>query len=331
MVVKGEIALELRVLRYFLTVADEGNITKAAEVLHVTQPTLSRQMTDLEEEVGVRLMIRGKRALKLTGEGLVFKQQAENILKLADQLEHAFSEGKDIPGGVIKIGASESAGSRALAGCMKRFTERYPLVQFDLYNGMADDIKEMVERGELDLGLVLEPIDTSKFEYITLPSKEVWGILVPKDHILASQKVITVDDIKKYGLIMPKREKALSHVLNWMGCRETDLEIRTYYNILSNAALLVEAGMGCAVCLEGALSVHSSPDICFRQVLPKHVSRSVILWKKKRAVSNGIADLFIQAVHMDFSGNVRHAEDSFQRESANFRGGVQWLRHISGE
>ena len=293
--IEGGNSLELRVLQYFLTVANEGNITKAAETLHVTQPTLSRQMKELEDEIGVCLMIRGKRAVKLTNEGYLFKQRAENIIGLTDELKHTFSDQKDIVCGTIRIGSTEALGSRVLAEYMKKFQEKYPRVLFELYNGMADNIKEMVEHGDLDLGFVLDPVDISKFEYIKLPKNERWGVLIRKDHALAEKEVITVDDIKKYALIMPKREKALSHILNWMKCEEKDLQIRAYYNILSNTALLVEAGMGCAVCLEGALAVHASPDICFRQVMPEHMTGGVILWKRNYQLFRA-ASLFIRMI-----------------------------------
>ena len=139
--------MELRVLKYFLTVADEGNITRAADILHVTQPTLSRQLIELEDEMGTPLLIRGKRSVTLTEEGFLFRQQAETIVELADKLEHTFTDKKDIICGTIRIGATEAMGGRTLAACMTEFREKYPEVQFDLYNGMADNIKEMVERG----------------------------------------------------------------------------------------------------------------------------------------------------------------------------------------
>ena len=272
--------MELRVLKYFLTVADEGNITRAADILHVTQPTLSRQLIELEDELGTALLIRGKRSVTLTDEGFLFKQQAEMIVELSDKLEHTFKDKKDVVCGTIRIGASEAVGCRALALYMKEFREKYPDVQFDLYNGMADNIKEMLERGLLDLGLVLEPVDTAKFEYVRLPQKETWGLLLRKDHELAEKETLTVEEIRQYPLIMPGRENAKNEVLHWLQCEESHLNIPAYYNLLSNAALLVEAGMGCAVCLDGALSIHADPDLCFRQILPEHTTRSVILWKK---------------------------------------------------
>ena len=287
--------MELRVLKYFLTVADEGNITRAADILHVTQPTLSRQLIELEDELGTALLIRGKRSVTLTDEGFLFKQQAEMIVELSDELEHIFKDKKDVVCGTIRIGASEAVGCRALALYMKEFREKYPDVQFDLYNGMADNIKEMLERGLLDLGLVLEPVDTAKFEYVRLPQKETWGLLLRKDHELAEKETLTVEEIRQYPLIMPGRENAKNEVLHWLQCEESHLNIPAYYNLLSNAALLVEAGMGCAVCLDGALSIHADPDLCFRQILPEHTTRSVILWKKNHLFSQA-ASLFVQTI-----------------------------------
>ena len=287
--------MELRVLKYFLTVADEGNITRAADILHVTQPTLSRQLIELEDELGTALLIRGKRSVTLTDEGFLFKQQAEMIVELSDKLEHNFKDKKDVVCGTIRIGASEAVGCRALALYMKEFREKYPDVQFDLYNGMADNIKEMLERGLLDLGLVLEPVDTAKFEYVRLPQKETWGLLLRKDHKLAEKETLTVEEIRQYPLIMPGRENAKNEVLHWLQCEESHLNIPAYYNLLSNAALLVEAGMGCAVCLDGALSIHADPDLCFRQILPEHTTRSVILWKKNHLFSQA-ASLFVQTI-----------------------------------
>ena len=287
--------MELRVLKYFLTVADEGNITRAADILHVTQPTLSRQLMELEGEMGTQLLIRGKRSVTLTDDGFLFKQQAETIVELADKLEHTFTDQKDIICGTIRIGATEAVGGRTLARYMKEFREKYPGVQFDLYNGMADNIKEMVEHGLLDLALVMEPIDTARFEYVRLPQKETWGILIRKDHELAQKETVTLEDIKQYPLIMPGRENAKDQILHWMQCEERHLNIPAYYNILSNAALLVEAGMGCAVCLDGALSIHADPGLCFRRILPEHTTRSVILWKKNHLFSQA-ASLFVQTI-----------------------------------
>lgn len=288
--------MELRVLRYFLTAVNEGNITRAADILHVTQPTLSRQLIELENELGTTLLIRGKRSLTLTDDGMLFRQQAEEIVELADKAEQTFAGKNDAIGGVISIGATEALGGRALARYMNMFLEKYPGVRFDLYNEMADNIKDKLEKGLLDLGLLLEPVDTKKYEFLRLSQKESWGILLRKDHPLAEKEEIYVQDLREYPLMLPKRENARNEVLNWMQCEESHLNVPVNYNLLSNVALLVEAGIGCAVCLDGALSIHCSPDICFRPVFPEHTTRSVLLWKKNH-LFHPAASLFIQMLH----------------------------------
>lgn len=288
--------MEFRTLRYFLTVVSEGNMTKAADILHVTQPTLSRQMMDLEEELGTTLLVRGKRSLTLTDDGFLFKQQAEEIVGLAEKAERTFIGKKETVSGVIAIGAVEALGGKILAGYMKEFRERYPGVQFELHNEMADSIKEKMDKGLLDMGLLLEPVDTVKYEFMRLSQKETWGIFMRKDHPLAVKEYLTVEDIKAYPLMMPSRPVARRELLNWMRCDESELNIPVNYNLLSNVALLVEAGMGSAVCLDGALSVHYSCDTCFKPVFPEHTTRSVLLWKKNRLL-HPAASLFIQMIH----------------------------------
>lgn len=288
--------MELRVLRYFLTAVNEGNITRAADILHITQPTLSRQLIELEKELGTILLVRGKRSLTLTDDGMLFRQQAEEIVELADKAKRTFMGKKDTISGVIAIGASEALGGRVLAKYMGKFLEKYPSVRFDLYNEMADTIKDKMEKGLLDLGLLLEPVDTNKYEFLRLSQKETWGVLLRKDHPLAEKEKIYVQDLWQYPLILPKRENARNEVLHWLQCDENHLSVPVNYNLLSNVVLLVEAGIGCAVCLDGALSIHYSPDICFRSVLPEQTTRSVLLWKKNHLFQPA-ASLFIQMLH----------------------------------
>ncbi|HIU77795.1 MAG TPA: LysR family transcriptional regulator [Candidatus Pelethocola excrementipullorum] len=288
--------MELRVLRYFLTAVDEGNITRAADILHITQPTLSRQLIELEKELGTTLLIRGKRSLTLTDDGMLFKQQAEEIVELADKAERTFIGKKDTVSGVIALGATESVGSRVLSKYICKFIEKYPKVQFDLYSETADSIKDKIEKGLLDLGLLLEPVDNNKYEFLRLSQKETWGVLLRKDHPLAEKETIYVEDLKSYRLFLPKREGARNEVLNWIGCEESHLNVSVNYNLLSNVAILVDEGLGCAVCLDGALSIHYSPDILFKPVFPEHTTRSVLLWKKNHLFQPA-ASLFIQMIN----------------------------------
>lgn len=289
--------MELRTLRYFLAVAQEKNITRASDILHVTQPTLSRQMIDLEEELGTTLMLRGKNGLTLTDDGIFFRQRAGEIVELADRLEQAFVEKNTDISGVISIGAAEAIGSRLFAKLIKQFSEKYPLVQYNLYNETADNIEERMDKGLIDVGLLLEPVDTSKYDFIRLSQKETWGVLMRDDHPLAGLEFIVPEDITQYPLILPLRERVRAEILNWLKCEEKELNIPLSYTLLSNAVLLVEEGLGCAFCLDGALAIHSSPSLKFIPIYPEQTTRSVLVWKKKHLFSPAIS-LFIQEINM---------------------------------
>lgn len=289
--------MELRTLRYFLAAAQEENLTRAADILHVTQPTLSRQMMDLERELGTTLMLRGKNGLTLTDDGIFFRQRAEEIVELADRLEQAFVERNAEVSGLITIGASEAVGSRLFAKLIKHFSDKYPLVQFHLYNEMADYIKDRLDKGLVDIGLLLEPVDTLKYDFVRLSQKETWGILMRDDHPLAGAEAISPDEIAEYPLILPLRERVRNEILHWIKREEKDLKIPLSYTLLSNAALLVEAGLGCAFCLDGALSIHSSPRLRFVPIYPEHTTRSVLVWKKNQLFS-AATSLLIQEINM---------------------------------
>ena len=289
--------MELRTLRYFLTAANEENITRAADILHVTQPTLSRQLMDLEKELGTTLMLRGKKGMTLTDDGFYFRQRAEEIVELADRLEHDFAERNTDISGVVIIGASEAIGSRHFAKLIARFSGKYPLVQFNLYNEMADQIKDRLDKGLVDVGLLLEPVDTSKYDFIRLAQKETWGILIRRDHPLAERESVDPRELISYPLILPLRERVRKEILSWLKCEEKDLKIPLYYTLLSNTALLVEEGLGCAFCLDGALSIHSSPELRFVPITPEHTTHSVLIWKKNHLFSP-VTSLFIQELNM---------------------------------
>lgn len=289
--------MELRTLRYFLATAMEGNITRAADILHVTQPTLSRQLMDLEKELGTTLVIRGKKGLTLTDDGLYFRQRAEEIIELAERLERQFVEKSENISGVINIGATEAIGSRILAKLIRNFSKKYPLVQFNLFNEMADTIKDRLDKGLEDIGLLLEPVDVLKYDYVRLTQKETWGILVRNDHPLAARNAVSAQEMADYPLILPSREKVRAEIINWIGKDEKDLCIPLSYTLLSNAVLLVEEGLGCAFCLDGALALRNSPNLCFIPISPEHTTRSVLVWKKNQMFSPATS-LFIQEINM---------------------------------
>ena len=289
--------MELRTLRYFLAAAQEENITKAAEILHLTQPTLSRQIMDLERELGVTLMLRGKNGLTLTDEGIFFRQRAQEIVELADRLEKNFAQRQNHISGMVVIGASEVAGSQTLAKLIKEFSERYPAVQFTLYNETVDNIKDRLEKGLVDIGLLLEPIDVTRYDYVRLARQDTWGLLVREDHPLAEQESLTAEEAASCPLLLPLRENIRAEILHWLGREEAELRIPLFYTLLSNAALMVAEGLGCAFCMDGALAIRSDPRLRFIPLEPRRMTHSALVWKKNRLFSPA-ASLFIQEIHL---------------------------------
>lgn len=289
--------MELRTLRYFLAAAREENITKAAEILHLTQPTLSRQIIDLERELGVTLMLRGKNGLTLTDDGIFFRQRAQEIVELADRLEKNFAERQGDISGMVVIGASEAVGGQTLAKLIKEFSGKYPAVQFTLYNETVDNIKDRLDKGLADIGLLLEPIDMTKYDYVRLSQQDTWGLLVRDDHPLTKKASLAAEDVASYPLILPLRENIRAEILHWLGRGEKDLKIPLFYTLLSNAALMVAEGLGCAFCMDGALAIRSDPRLRFIPLEPRRMTYSVLVWKKNNLFSTA-ASLFIQEINL---------------------------------
>ena len=285
--------MELRVLRYFLTVAQEGNITKAADILHVTQPTLSRQLMDLEAELGTTLFIRGKRAITLTDDGHLLRQRAQEIVELAEKTQREFTEQREEVRGVVSIGCVETMGSRFLADTIAQFHKQYPAVQFDLYNGYSDDIKERLDKGLLDVGLVMTPVEISKYDFFRLPQQDIWGVLCAKGAPLARKDSVTPADLSQEPLIMPKRAPVRNEILNWLGVPTEQLHIVATHTLLSNSVLLVERGVGYAFTLNGSLAMRSSDKTKFIPLSPQRTAESVFIWKKNN-MFHPAATLFLQ-------------------------------------
>lgn len=277
--------MELRVLKYFLTVAQEKNITKAAEILHITQPTLSRQLMELEEELHTKLFIRGKRNITLTNNGLFLKERAEEILELSEKTRNDFLSNKNIIKGIISVGCVEAECINSFIDIIKNFKNKYPAVQFDLYNGYGDDIKEKIEKGIVDIGVVLEPIDISKYDFVKLSQKEKWGLLVNTENPLAEKHEISLNEFFSYPIILPKRGAVQNEILNWFNEKMINPNITAFYNLLSNAVIFVEKGLGCAVCMEGALGIKNNKNVKFIPFTPEKTTKGVIIWRKNKILS----------------------------------------------
>ncbi|SHO52350.1 LysR family transcriptional regulator [Anaerocolumna xylanovorans] len=285
--------MDIRVLRYFLAVAKEGNITKAAENLHITQPTLSRQMIELEEEMGTSLFIRGKRQITLTNNGILFQQRAKEIVSLIDKTERDMSEQNDLVGGVISIGCVESIASQALPKVLAEFVKVHPMVKYELYSADGDDIREKIDRDDIDMGILLEPIEAAKYDYIRLPFYEQWGIVMKKSDPLAKKKAISVENILEVPLIVPRRTIVQDEIAKWLGVTNDKLNIVASHNLLTNALLLVQNDMGYAICVRGAYSIRETDNICFVPFEPGKTTGHVLAWKKNQ-IFNSATSLFIQ-------------------------------------
>ena len=235
--------MEIRVLKYFLTVAKEGSITRAANSLHLTQPTLSRQLMDLEKELGHKLLIRGKSNISLTPEGIILRKRAEEIIDMVEKTEADFSAMNKIIGGDIYIGGGETDSMKYIAEIMKDLQNEYPDIKFHIYSGNAEDVTEKLEKGLLDFGLLIQPIDLSKYDYLSMPEKDVWGVVMRKDSPLAAKNEITLYDLKDVPIIasrqMSKKYSAESGFLDWFGEEFDNLNISATYNLVYNAAKMV--------------------------------------------------------------------------------------------
>jgi DNA-binding transcriptional LysR family regulator len=287
--------MEIRVLKYFLTVAREESITKAAEILHITQPTLSRQLMQLEEELGTQLFIRGKNKITLTDEGMLLRSRAGEIVDLNDRTEREFREQDKLIGGEIFIGAGETYAMHVLAGLMREFIKEYPLVKYNLHSGNADDIKERIDKGLIDIGLLTEPVNIEKYDFIRLPQKEAWGVLLPKTSPLAKKEHITPEDLVGMPIMISKRTIVQNEIGNWFGTYYEKLNIIATYNLINNAAIMVEEGLGCALCFEKLVNINEKTNLCFKPFYPKLETGTVIVWKKHQVFSAATAK-FIERI-----------------------------------
>ena len=285
--------MELRLLEYFLTVVREENISKAAEVLHVTQPTLSRQMKELEDELHTTLFIRGKR-LTLTDSGVMLRRRAEEVVSLMNKIDSEFREQEEISG-VISVGSGGLMATKILPELIEHFRERYPLVSFDIITGNADLIKERLEHGLLDFGILLEPVDIEKFDYLRLPTKEVWGVLFPADHKFACEQAITRKQLKELPLVLTSRTALRSEIEEWLRYPVSELDVIATMNLIDNVAPLAERGIACVLTIEGAVELFDPARFAFRPLTPELSMTSVLAWKKLSPYS-GAAGKFLEYI-----------------------------------
>ena len=280
--------MEFRLLEYFLAVAREQNITAAAESLHISQPALSTQLKNMEDELGKQLLIRGtkgSRKVLLTEEGMLLRKRAEEILELVRMTESEISLSNEVIAGDVYIGTGESDMIRIFARAAKSIQEKYPDIHYHILSGNAAFVQEHLDRGLIDFGVVYSPVDTNVYSSIKVPIRDTWGVLMRKDSPLAQKERIQPQDLWDKPLILSAQKTDSWPMSNWFGQDIAKLNVVATYNLVFNASLLVEEGLGYAVCFDKLINVSGDSNLCFRPLSPKMEAEASIIWKRYQILS----------------------------------------------
>lgn len=295
--------MEIRVLRYFLAVAREENITAAANFLHLTQPTLSRQIKDLEDELGQQLLIRKSHKVTLTPEGMLLRKRAEEIVSMVDKTEAVFACMGNTISGEVYIGGGETRAIRLIADIIKEVSEEYPDIHYHLYSGNGPDVTERLDKGLLDFGVLIQPADLSKYDYLNLPESDSWGVIMRKDSPLAKKEYVEKEEL--LGLPLLCSRQVVQHkgygnqFAEWFGEDYNKLNIVSTFNLVYNAAIMVEAGVGYAISIDKLVNTSQGSSLCFRPLKPRLESGLNIIWKKYQVFSPA-AELFLERLKAKF-------------------------------
>ncbi len=296
--------MDLRVLKYFLTVAREGSITKATNILHVTQPTISRQLMDLEAEIGHKLFKRSSHNIKLTDAGILLKKRAEEILDMAERIRSEFSQGDEEIIGDVYIGSGETYAMKEIAGVVRNLKKKYPHIRYHLFSGNADDVTEKLDRKLIDFGLLIQPADLSKYDHLTLSQKDRWGLLIRRDNPLSQKSCIHRKDLLGIPLLVSRqvmnRSGGKNELKEWLGTDLEKCDIAATYNLIYNASILVREGVGCALSLDKLSDTSKDSELCFKPLSPRVESTLNIVWEKGRNFSEA-ANKFLEELRNNLS------------------------------
>lgn len=278
--------MDIRVLRYYLAICQEGTMSRAAEVLHVTQPTLSRQIADLERELGCELLERRSRCVVPTEKGLYLRRRAEEIVSLADQTEADFAHSDDIAEGDVRISAGESDGMRVVAHRIRAFRERHPNVRFHLHSCNSTDAIERLERGLDDFAVLISYPDINRYAHVLLAPTDAWGVLMREDDPLAELEAVGPDDLVDKPLIASRQALSTGALSMWFGDRTSDLNVVATYNLVFNAMTLAREGVGYVLCLDRLVPAGRGTGLAFRLLYPPVVSVIDFAWKRDQPLTN---------------------------------------------
>ena len=282
--------MEIRVLRYFLAVAREGSVTHAAQRLHISQPTLSKQLKDLEGELGKKLFVRSSFSVRLTEEGMLLRKRAEEILDMVDKTEEEFKALGELDGGDVRVGAAESDGIKHLARHIRALQTQYPRIRVHVYSGDRSDLAERLEQGLLDFAVLVESNDLSKYNYLPLPGADSWGVILRRDHPLAEKGAFSPGDLLDVPLICPRQglQKELS---DWFREKVDRLNIVATCNLAYNGGILAREGVGCLLSFDKLVDTGPGSPLCFRPLAPPLYSKLFLVWKKYAVFSPAAAVL----------------------------------------
>ncbi len=271
--------MEIRTLRYFLAVAREENMTRAAEYLHVTQPTLSKQIQSLEDELGKKLFTRHSFHIELTEEGILLRKRAEDLVSMADKIMGEFTALDDVTGGDVFFGLAESYQIRYLAREIKRFKEIYPGLRYHISSGDTQQVTEKLDKGVLDFAVLAEEPDTARYRYLTFPKADVWGLVMPSDHPLAEKESILAEDV--VGLPLFCSEQGWKRdIPRWCGEKMDELHLEGSFRLSYNASLFVREGLGFLLTFDRLIDTSSGSGLAFRPLAPKLETKIYLIWKK---------------------------------------------------
>ena len=295
--------MEIRALKYFLITAREGSITKAANSLGLTQPNLSRQINILERDIGKKLFNRSNYKIKLTSEGILLKKRAEEIIDMIEKTRAEFKSSDKIIAGDIRIGGGETHAIELITKIMRNIQKDYPNIQYHLHSGNSDDVSEKLDKGLLDFGILIEPAGILKYDFIKIPAKDIWGVLMRKDSKLAKKKFITKNDLIKLPIICSRQavynRPSDNKFLEWFQSDFDKLNIVATYNLIYNASIMVKSGIGYAIGLDKLINTNGS-SLCFVPLKPKLEAELNIVWKKEQVFSPA-SGIFLDALYKKFS------------------------------
>ncbi len=271
--------MEIRTLRYFLEIAREENMSRAAERLHVSQPTLSRTMKALEEELGTQLFTRSNYSIHLTEEGMLLRKRAEDLIEMTDKITDEFSSLGNTISGDIYIGCAESFLVKYLARAVKRLNKAYPLIRLHITSGDTEQVEEKLKKGLYDFAFIVEPPDLSQYNYLEVPECDVWGAVMPKNHPLAEKSEITIDDLLPYN-IFTSRQSIIVDLPRWCGEYTEKLNLPASFNLANNAAVFAKEGLGIALAFDHLIDTSRESGLVFRPLSPRLETKMYIIWKK---------------------------------------------------